>query len=50
MPAVAVRPLAALRKWVGRWGLIIALATNSSVNNNNDALFSTAVSVYQTLD
>jgi branched-chain amino acid transport system permease protein len=26
MPAVAVRPLAALRKWVGRWGLIIALA------------------------
>ncbi|HEY1921042.1 MAG TPA: serine hydrolase domain-containing protein [Streptosporangiaceae bacterium] len=31
-------------------GLIIALATNSSVNNNNDGLFSTAVSVYQTLE
>jgi D-alanyl-D-alanine carboxypeptidase len=31
-------------------GLIIALATNSSVNNNNDALFATAVSVYQTLE
>jgi len=30
-------------------GLIIALAANSSVNNNNDDLFSTAVSVYQTL-
>jgi D-alanyl-D-alanine carboxypeptidase len=32
-----------------RSGLIIALATNSSVNNNNDGLFGTAVSVYQTL-
>jgi D-alanyl-D-alanine carboxypeptidase len=31
-------------------GLIIALAANSSVNNNNDYLFSTAVSVYQTLE
>lgn len=31
-------------------GLIIALAANSSVNNNDDALFSTAVSVYQTLE
>jgi hypothetical protein len=31
-------------------GLIIALATNSSVNNNDDALFATAVSVYQTLE
>jgi D-alanyl-D-alanine carboxypeptidase len=31
-------------------GLIIALATNSSVNNNNDVLFATAVSVYQTLE
>jgi branched-chain amino acid transport system permease protein len=26
MPAVAVRPLAALRRYVGRWGLIAALA------------------------
>jgi branched-chain amino acid transport system permease protein len=25
MPAAAVRPLAAVRKWIGRWGLIIAL-------------------------
>ena len=32
-----------------RAGLIIALATNSSVDNNNDGLFSTAVSVYRTL-
>ena len=32
-----------------RTGLIIALATNSSVDNNNDGLFSTAVSVYRTL-
>lgn len=31
-------------------GLLIALATNSSVNNNNDALLATAVSVYQTLE
>lgn len=31
-------------------GLIIALAANSSVDNNNDDLFSTAVSVYQTLE
>jgi branched-chain amino acid transport system permease protein len=26
MPAVAVGPLAAVRKWIGRWGLIVALA------------------------
>jgi D-alanyl-D-alanine carboxypeptidase len=32
-----------------RSGLIIALAVNSSVDNNNDGLFATAVSVYQTL-
>ena len=32
-----------------RCGLIIALAVNSAVANNDDALFSTAVSVYQTL-
>ena len=32
-----------------RTGLIIALATNSSVNNNNDGLFTAAVSVYHTL-
>lgn len=31
-------------------GLIIALATNSSVNNNNDGMFATAVSVYRTLE
>jgi D-alanyl-D-alanine carboxypeptidase len=31
-------------------GLIIALAANSSVDNNNDDLFSTAVAVYQTLE
>jgi D-alanyl-D-alanine carboxypeptidase len=30
-------------------GLIIAIATNSAVNNNNDDLFNTAISVYQTL-
>ena len=32
-----------------RSGLIIALATNSSVNNSDDDLFNTAMSVYQTL-
>jgi branched-chain amino acid transport system permease protein len=26
MPAVAVRPVAALRRYVGRWGLVVALA------------------------
>jgi D-alanyl-D-alanine carboxypeptidase len=32
-----------------RTGLIIALAVNSSVDNSNDGLFNTAISVYQTL-
>ena len=32
-----------------RTGLIIALAVNSAVDNNNDGLFSTAMSVYRTL-
>lgn len=32
-----------------RSGLIVALAVNSSVDSNHDGLFTTAVSVYQTL-